>query len=137
MLPAAASAAGRDQKWSTESFGKTRDRMSFKMGPGNSRLLGSRALFPEPHHFYLVSWQAESICCSCMMKSASCVSGNVSHLLMTLNYLWSITELEVIDLHKGLGKASQCVHKQCSELALTCIPRSTLCFSLAYGTHPN
>ena len=49
MLPAVASVAGRDQKRSTQSFGKkTRDRMKvLKMRPGNSRLLGSRVLFPR------------------------------------------------------------------------------------------
>ena len=58
----------------------------------------------EPHHFYLVSQHAESICCA-MIKSASCVPGHVSHFIdyFELSLLFSctrsITQLEVIDPH--------------------------------------
>ena len=74
---AAASAAGRNRRtvWGKE----TRDRIKvLKMGPEDSRPLGSRALFLRATSFYLVSWQVESICCA-TMKSASCVPGHVSH----------------------------------------------------------
>ena len=51
--------------------------LKFKDGTRDSRPLGSRALFLEPHHSYLVSWQEESICCA-TMKSVSCVPSHIS-----------------------------------------------------------
>ena len=67
-------------------------------------LLGQEPCCSEPLHFYLVSWQAESICCA-TVKSASCVPGHVSHFIdyFKLSVLVSctrgITWLEAIDLH--------------------------------------
>lgn len=57
---------------------ETRDRIKvLKMGLGDTS---------GPHHFYLVSWQAESICCVTTM-SFSCIPSHVSRLLITLSYL--------------------------------------------------
>ena len=75
------------------------------MGPGTQDLLGQEPCSLEPHDFYLVSWQAESICCA-MMKSASCVPRQVSHIIdyFELSLLFfctrGITYLKVIDPHK-------------------------------------
>ena len=82
LSSAAASAAGRDRKWSTHSLEKeTRDRIKvLKMGLGDSRPLGQEPCCLELHHFHLASWQAESICCV-TLKSASCVPGHVSHFI--------------------------------------------------------
>ena len=69
--------SGRRIVWEKE----TRDRIQvWMMGPGDSRTLGSRACSLELHDFYLVSWQAESICWA-TMKSASDVPGHVSHFI--------------------------------------------------------
>ena len=66
--------SGQCTVWEKE----TRDRSKvLQMGPGDSRPLGQEPCCLEPHHFYLVSWQAESICCV-TMTSASCVPGHVS-----------------------------------------------------------
>ena len=60
--------SGRYTVWEKE----TRDRIkALKMGLGDSL---------EPHHFYLVSWQAESICCA-TMTSAFCVPSHVAHFI--------------------------------------------------------
>ena len=72
---------------------ETRDRSKvLKMGLGDSRPLGQEPCCLEPHHLYLVSWQAESICCV-TMKSASCVPGHVSHFIdyFNLSLLFSCT----------------------------------------------
>ena len=93
-VSAAASTAARDRKGSTQGWEKeTRDRIKvFKMGPGDSRPLGSRALFLEAASLYLVSRHAESICCAAM-KSASCVPSHVSHFIdyLKLSLLFSCT----------------------------------------------
>ena len=73
--------AGRGLKVVDAQFGEkeNRDRMKvLKMGPGDSRPLGSEPCSLEPHHIYLVSWQQNLLCC---MKSASCVPGHVSHFI--------------------------------------------------------
>ena len=70
----------------------TRDRIKgLKMGPRDSRPLGSRALFLRAHHFSLVSWQAENN--RCAMKSASCAPSHVSHFTdyFKLSLLFSCT----------------------------------------------
>ena len=82
--------SGQHTVWEKE----TRDRIEvLKMGPGTQDLLGQEPCSSEPHHSYLVSWQAESICCA-TMKSASCVPGHVSHVI---DYF----KLSVIFLYKG------------------------------------
>ena len=93
--------SGQHTVWEKE----TRDRIKvLKMGPGDSRPLGSRTLFLGVPSFCLVFWQAESICCV-MMKSASCVPGHISHFIdyFKLSFLFSctraITQLEIIDPH--------------------------------------
>ena len=86
-------------------------------------LLDEKPCSTEPHHFYLVSWQAGSICCA-KMKSASCVPIISPILLITLNCLCyflvqGLSPSWKSQTHICFGKTSQCVHKQCSELALT------------------
>ena len=81
--------SGQCTVWEKE----TRDRSKvLQMGPGDSRPLGQEPCCLEPHHFYLVSWQAESICCV-TMTSASCVPGHVSRFIdyFKLSLLFSCT----------------------------------------------
>ena len=47
---------------------------------GTQDLLGPEPCSSGPRQFYLVSWQAGSICCV-MMKSASCVPGHISYFI--------------------------------------------------------
>ena len=74
------------------------------MGWGTQDLLDQEPHSLESYHVYLVSWQAECICCA-MMKSASCVPGHISHFIdyFELSLLFScksgVTQLEVIDPH--------------------------------------
>ena len=50
------------------------------MREGSASFLGQEPCSLEPHHFYVVSWQAEGICCA-TVKSASCVPSHVSHFI--------------------------------------------------------
>ena len=62
-LPAVASAAGKDLKWSMQ-FGrkKLETELKFlKMGPGDSRCLGSRAPLTNSTLLLLSYWYAESV----------------------------------------------------------------------------
>ena len=69
--------SGRRTVWEKE----TRDRIKvLKVGLGASTPLGQEPCFSEPHHFYFVSWQAESICCV-TMKSASFVPSQISDFI--------------------------------------------------------
>ena len=78
--------SGQCTVWEKE----TRDRSKvLQMGPGDSRPLGQEPCCLEPHHFYLVSWQAESICCA-MMKSASCVPCHISHFIDSVQFSCSV-----------------------------------------------
>ena len=82
--------SGQRTVWKKE----TRDRIKvLKMRPGTQDLLGQEPCSSEPHHSYLVSWQAQSICCA-TMKSASCVPSHISHFI---DYF----KLSVIFLYKG------------------------------------
>ena len=47
---------------------------------GTQDLLDQELCSLEPHHFYLVSWQAGIICCV-TIKSASCVPGHISRFI--------------------------------------------------------
>jgi len=47
---------------------------------GTQDLLDQEPCSSEPHHFYLVSGQAERICCV-TRKSVSCVPSHVSHFI--------------------------------------------------------
>ena len=72
---------------------ETRDTMEvLKWDQRTQDLLGQEPCCSEPFHFYLVSWQAESICCA-TVKSASCVPGHVSHFIdyFKLSLLFSFT----------------------------------------------
>ena len=72
--------SGRHTVWEKE----TRDRIKvLKMGPGTQDLLDKEPHSSEPHHLYLVSWQAKSICCA-TMKSASCAPVTSPILLIKL-----------------------------------------------------
>lgn len=67
---------------------KETDRIKvLKMGTSDSSYLGSSPVPQSLHRFYLVSWQAESVCCV-TMKSAS-----HSH---SLGLLWAATLLFII-----------------------------------------
>ena len=69
--------SGQRTVWKKE----TRDRIKvLKMRPGTQDLLGQEPCSSEPHHSYLVSWQAQSICCA-TMKSASCLPSHISHFI--------------------------------------------------------
>ena len=83
IISAAASTAGRNQKKSMHSLGKKKLDTELKFSRwdrGTQDLLGQEPCSSEPRHFYLVSRQAESICCA-TMKSASCAHGHVSHFI--------------------------------------------------------
>ena len=71
----------------------TRDRIKgLKMGPRDSRPLGSRALFLRATSLLFSVLATESICCV-SMKSAPCVPGHVSHFIdyFKLSLLFSCT----------------------------------------------
>ena len=98
---------GQCAVWENKQTKKTtKDRIKvLNMGQGTQDLLDQEPCSSEPHHFYLVSWQAESICCA-TVKSASCVPSHVSQFIdyFKLSLLSSCTRgttwLEAIDLHK-------------------------------------
>ena len=132
-----ASTADRDRKWSTHNLGKTkRDRIKvLKMGPWDSRPLGSRALFlGATSLLFSVLASRKDRCAS--MKSASCVPGHLSHFI---DYF----KLSVVFLYKGyrlagghrpayaLGKHRGVCTSSALNLDRPGVPRSTLCFSLA------
>ena len=89
MLDAVASTAGMGR----HSLGKIETELKFERWDQLTQdLLDREPCSSEPHPFYFVSWQAESICCA-MMKSASCVPGHVSHFIdyFKLSLLFSFT----------------------------------------------
>ena len=88
----------------------------------------------EPHHFYLVSWQAESIYYT-TMKSASCVPCHVYHFI---DYFKPSSLYKDYHLARGhrpayaLGKHLGVCTTHVLNLHSPSILRSTLCFPLAY-----
>ena len=82
--------SGRRTVWEKE----TRDRIKvLKMGPGDSRPLGSDALFLRATSplFSVLASRKDLLC---YMKSASCVPGHLSHFI-------DYSKLSVIFLYKG------------------------------------
>ena len=111
---------GRHTVWKKE----TRDRIKvLKMGRGTQDLRGQERCSSEPHHLYLVSQLAESIC-GATIRSASCVPRPESHVtddleLSLFSRAKGITLLEALNPHMPWGKHLCVCSEQYSELALT------------------
>ena len=92
---AAVSTAGRDGKWSTHSFGgkETSDRIKvLKMGLGDSRSLGSRALFLRATSpLFSILARGIYLCYKEVSPTVSLVTSPI--LLITLNYLFHVQGL--------------------------------------------
>ena len=98
---------------------------------GSASFWGQEPCSLEPHHFYLVRWQAEGIYCA-TMKSASCVPSHVSHLTIFVVFLYKGYHLA--GGHRpayALGKHLSVCTSSVLNLHWSGVPRSTLCFSLA------
>lgn len=93
------------------------------MGRGTQDLRGQERCSSEPHHLYLVSRLAESIC-GATIRSASCVPRPESHVtddleLSLFSRAKGITLLEALNPHVPWGKHLCVCSEQYSELALT------------------
>ena len=130
------SAAGRGRKWSTQQFGEKKLETELKFQRwdwGTPDLLDPEPCSSESHHFYLVSWQAESIC-SATMKSASCVPNHVSHFTDYFKLSFFYKRYHPAGGHRSayaLGKHLSVCTSSVLNLRRPGVPRSTLYFSLA------
>ena len=101
-----------------------RDRMKvLKMGPGDSRPLGSRVVFLGAPSCLFRVLATKRICCAAWSQPpVSLVMSPI--LLITLNYLYYFFVQGLSPNWRSqtricFGKTSWCVHKQRSELGLT------------------